>query len=40
MSFEKKLSGGEIRKIYIAKLILSEAELLLLDEPKSPTSQL
>ena len=33
MSFEKKLSGGEIRKIYIAKLILSEAELLLLDEP-------
>ena len=33
MSFEKKSSGGEIRKIYIAKLILSEAELLLLDEP-------
>ena len=33
MNFEKKLSGGEIRKIYIAKLILSEAELLLLDEP-------
>ena len=28
-----KLSGGEIRKIYIAKLILSESELLLLDEP-------
>ncbi len=33
ISFKKKLSGGEIRKIYIAKLILSEAELLLLDEP-------
>ena len=31
--FKKKISGGEIRKIYIAKLILSEAELLLLDEP-------
>ena len=33
INFKNKLSGGEIRKIYIAKLILSEAELLLLDEP-------
>ena len=33
INLKNKLSGGEIRKIYIAKLILSEAELLLLDEP-------
>ncbi len=33
IDLKNKLSGGEIRKIYIAKLILSEAELLLLDEP-------
>ncbi len=33
INLKNKLSGGEIRKIYIAKLILSESELLLLDEP-------
>ena len=33
INLKDNLSGGEIRKIYIAKLILSEAELLLLDEP-------
>ncbi len=33
INLKYRLSGGEIRKIYIAKLILSEAELLLLDEP-------
>ncbi len=33
INLNNKLSGGEIRKIYIAKLILSESELLLLDEP-------
>ena len=33
ISLKNKLSGGEIRKIYIAKLVLSESELLLLDEP-------
>ena len=33
INLKSKLSGGEIRKIYIAKLILSESELLLLDEP-------
>ena len=33
INLKNKLSGGEIRKIYIAKLILSECELLLLDEP-------
>ncbi len=33
INLKNKLSGGEIRKIYLAKLILSESELLLLDEP-------
>ncbi len=33
INLKNKLSGGEIRKIYIAKLILSESDLLLLDEP-------
>ena len=33
INLKNKLSVGEIRKIYIAKLILSESELLLLDEP-------
>ena len=33
INLKNKLSGGEIRKIYIARLILSESELLLLDEP-------
>ena len=33
INLKNKLSGGEIRKIYIAKLVLSESELLLLDEP-------
>ena len=33
INVKSKLSGGETRKIYIAKLILSDAELLLLDEP-------
>ena len=33
INLKNKLSGGEIRKIYIAKLILSESELLILDEP-------
>ena len=33
INFKNKLSGGEIRKVYIARLILSESELLLLDEP-------
>ena len=33
INYRKKLSGGEIRKIYIAKSILSESDILLLDEP-------
>ncbi len=33
INLKNKLSGGEIRKIYIARLIISESELLLLDEP-------
>ena len=33
INLKNKLSGGEVRKIYIAKLILSDSELLLLDEP-------
>ncbi len=33
INYKKKLSGGEIRKIYIAKSILSESDILLLDEP-------
>ena len=33
INHRKKLSGGEIRKIYIAKSILSESDILLLDEP-------
>ena len=33
INYRKKLSGGEIRKIYIAKAIISEPDILLLDEP-------
>ena len=33
INYRKKLSGGEIRKIYIAKAIVSEPDILLLDEP-------
>ncbi len=33
INYKKRLSGGEIRKIYIAKSILSESDILLLDEP-------
>ena len=33
INYKKRLSGGEIRKIYIAKSILSESDVLLLDEP-------
>ena len=33
INYKKTLSGGEIRKIYIAKSILSESDILLLDEP-------
>ena len=33
INYRKRLSGGEIRKIYIAKSILSESDVLLLDEP-------
>ena len=31
--FLKKLSGGEIRKIFIAKALLKEPDIILLDEP-------
>ncbi len=33
INYGRRLSGGEIRKIYIAKSILSESDVLLLDEP-------
>ena len=36
INLKNKSSVGEIRKIYIAKLILSDSELLLLDEPTKP----
>ena len=33
IEFSKKLSGGEIRKIFIAKAFLKEPDVILLDEP-------
>ena len=33
IDFSKKLSGGEIRKVFIAKTLLKEPDIILLDEP-------
>jgi ATP-binding cassette subfamily F protein uup len=33
IDFTKQLSGGEIRKIYLAQSILNEPDIMLLDEP-------
>ena len=33
IDFSKKLSGGEIRKVFIAKALLKEPDIILLDEP-------